>query len=130
MLKYKGYSVEEIISMGNVVLIDGMINSVNSKKSRNRNSKEVVEECDKVLDMLKGWKEDNGFIKVGKRGKYEGINIKEMSEEEISGYYESLYSRRWYYEKVGNKKKLEEVEGMIEEVKKVKLQRKREEAVK
>lgn len=117
MLKYKNMSVEEVVELGNVVLVDGMINSVNSKKSRNRNNEEVVKECKEVLEKLNNWKMENGFVKSGKRSKYESVVVGEMSEEDLNGMYESLYSRRSYYIKIGNSVKVKEIEEKIEKVK-------------
>ena len=122
MIKYKNMSVEEVLEMGNVGLIDGMINSVNSKKSRNRKDKEVVKECENVLKMLNEWKVKNGCVKSAKRGKYEDVDISQMSDEDLAGMYESLYSRRCYYRKV-NVKKFEEIEQKIDEVKAEKKRR-------
>ncbi len=122
MIKYKNMSVEEVLEMGNVGLIDGMINSVNSKKSRNRKDKEVVKECEDVLKMLNEWKVKNGCVKSAKRGKYEDVDISQMSDEDLAGMYESLYSRRCYYRKV-NVKKFEEIERKIDEVKAEKKRR-------
>ena len=123
MLKYKGMSVAEVLEMGNVVVIDGMINSVNSKKSRNRKDEEIVKECVEVLEKLNEWKIQNGCVKSAKRGKYEDVEISSMSDEDLAGMYESLYSRRCYYRKV-DVKKFEEIERKIEEVKVEKTRRK------
>lgn len=125
MLKYKGMSVDEVLEMGNAALVDGMINSVSSKKSRNRGDVDVVKECVEVLDRLNEWKEKNGLkSEGGKRGKYEGVEIESLNDGDLSGMYESLYSRRCYYGKVGNKKKVQEIEELIAEIKRVRTARK------
>lgn len=123
MLKYKDMSVNEVLEIGNVVLVDGMINSVNSKKSRNRNDEEIVKECVEILQRLNEWKMQNGYVKSAKRGKYEDVEISQMSDEDLAGMYESLYSRRCYYRKV-DAKKFEEIERRIDEVKAEKTRRK------
>lgn len=129
MIKYKGYSVDEVLKSGNVCVIDGMINSVSSKKSRYRGDKEIVKECENVLKKLNEYKEKNGLKKEnGKRGKYDEVkSLEELSKEELDGMYESLYSRRCYYRKRGDNKRLKEVESRIEEIKKERLKRKRKE---
>lgn len=124
MIKYKGFEVEEVLEMGKVEVVDGMINSVSSIKSRNRKDKEKVKECLEVLEMLKKWKEEKGFVKVGKRGKYEGVEIKSLSDSELDGMYESLYSRRCYYRGLDDRK-YKEIEGKLKEIKLERLERKK-----
>lgn len=122
MLKYKNMSVDEVLEMGNIVLVDGMINSVSSKKSRNRKDEEIVMECEETLKKLNEWKMENGCVKSAKRGKYEDVEIESLSDEDLAGMYESLYSRRCYYRKV-DVKKFAEIERKIDEVKAEKKRR-------
>lgn len=120
---YKGIECEEILKSGNVELIDKMVNSVSSKKSRNRGNVEFVKECEEILEKAKEWKMQNGFVKSAKRGKYDGVDIMQMSDEDLAGMYESLASRRCYYAKV-DKKKYGEIAKRYEEVKAERMRRK------
>ena len=114
----------DVLESGNVSWIDGMINSVSCKKSRNRDNKEIVKECEEILEKCKEWKEKNGMVKSSKRGKYDEVkDIKSLSDNELDGMYESLYSRRCYY-RDNNKKKYDEICKRIEEIKKERLERK------
>lgn len=100
-----------------VDFVEGMYNSVSCKKSRNRNDEEIVKECVEILDMISEWKVKNGCVKnVGKRGKYDDVDITKMSDEDLSKMYESLASRRCYYRK-NNVKKYEEINRRYDEVK-------------
>ncbi len=126
---YKGMDCVEVLSGKagfevSVDFVNGMYNSVSCKKSRNRNNEEVVRECEEILGMISEWKMKNGIVKsVGKRGKYDDVDIESLSDEVLGDMYECLYSRVWYYKGVGNKKKLEELEGRLDEVKMEKKRR-------
>lgn len=97
--------------------VDGMYNSVSCKKSRNRNNEEVVKECVEILQMIGEWKMQNGCVKsAGKRGKYDSVDIAELSDEDLSKMYESLASRRCYY-RDNNAKKYAEINQRYDEVK-------------
>lgn len=119
---YKNMDCAEVLSGKagfevSVDFVDGMYNSVSCKKSRNRNDEEIVKECEEILKMINEWKMQNGCVKnVGKRGKYEDVDITEMSDEDLSKMYESLASRRCYYRK-NNVKKYEEINRRYDEVK-------------
>ena len=108
-----------------IEFVSGMKNSVRSKKSRNKKDREIVRECEEILDLIKKWEEERGIgKKEGNRGKYEGVEIKNLSDDDLSGMYESLYSRRSYYIKGGNSKKVKELDRKIEEVKNERRERK------
>lgn len=124
MLKYKGMSVEEVLELGNVALVDGMKNSMQSKKSREKKNAEVVAECVEIIEKLDAWKKDNGFVKnKGKRGKWDGVEIAGLSDGDLADMYEDMYSRRWYHGKVGNRKELAEIEQVLDEIKMEKKRR-------
>ena len=122
MLKYKDMTCEEVMEIGNVALVDGMINSVNSKKSRNRKNEEIVKECVEVINRLNEWKRENGCVKSAKRGKYDNVEISLLSDEDLDGMYESLYSRRDYWKDL-DAKKYQEICEKLEEVKSEKKRR-------